>query len=166
MWGKILIGIIVVTLLIYGLGIFLRGSSSSFVQAKVDQAYKEMEEVATALRRTFTKFDQGDMGEDPRYEEFEIGRADKLWPETFSGFLNVKDPFDPEGGFYLMATLDDFFVVISPGPNKYIDIQPVLLEEAMRSETGLEETLGPWTYDPDNGTTSDGDLFVYQRFGH
>lgn len=165
MWGKILIGIVVVTSLFYGLGIFLRGSSSSFVQQRVDQAYEEMEEVANALQRTYKKFFDGDVGSDPRFEEFNFGRADNLWPETFSGFVKVIDPFDPEKGLYLIATLGDQFVVISSGPNKFIDISPRLLEEALRNKTTLGETLAVWTYDPSNGTTSEGDLFLVQEFG-
>ena len=165
MWGKILIGIVVVTSLFYGLGIFLRGSSSSLIQARVEKAYEEMDEIASALQKTYRKFSDGDVGADPRFEEFEIGRADDLWPDTFDGFLNVKDPFDPEEGIYLIATLEDWFIVISPGPNKYIDVKPRLLEEAMGKGSDLEETVEAWTYDSEKGPNSEGDLFVIQRFG-
>lgn len=165
MWGKILIGIVVVTSLFYGLGIFLRGSSSSFVQSRVEQAYEDMREMASALERDFKKFSEGDVGEDLRFEEFEFGRADEVWPDTFAGFMNVVDPFDPEKGIYLAATLNDHFLFISPGPNKFIDVSPKLIEEAIKNDSDLVDTVEAWTYSPDNGVNSDGDLFVIQEFG-
>lgn len=165
MWGKILIGIVVVVILFYGLGVFFQGSSTSYVQTRVDQARSEMNEIAEALQKAYRDFDERDLRDDPRFGEFEFGRANRLWPDIFEGYLRVTDPFDPEKGFYLVATWGDDFILISPGPNKYIDIPPHLLEEAMKNESNLEETLSSWTFDIEKGAKSEGDLFLVQKFG-
>lgn len=165
MWGKILIGIVVVVILFYGLGVFFQGSSVSYVQTRVDQAHSELTEVAEAIQKAYQDFVERDLREDPRFEEFEFGRADRIWPEVFEGFLRVSDPFDPEKGFYLVATMGDDFVLMSPGPNRFIDIPLHLLEEAMKNGSDLEETLATWTFDIEKGAKSEGDLFLVQKFG-
>jgi general secretion pathway protein G len=67
-----------------------------------------------------------------------------------------KDPFSPDAGTYAYYSINDSWVIFSPGPDKKYDITPE--KDFIPGDKNTDSRIISKTYDPTNGTISAGDI--------
>lgn len=136
-------------------------------RSQVSRVRADMHTLATAVESY-----RVENGSYPMMREYISGEADSIETLRYNIPMNLTtptafltsypgDPFSPASGAPLRYyTYNDIWLLYSIGPDKTPDIEQLF--DSLHAITGNEsiiETLLPYTYDPTNGTVSQGDVW-------
>jgi len=141
------------------------------IRAKKSKNYSPMRTLATVLESYYN--DHGayppmrslkDMTEKPD----ELEKAGGASLQTFSPVLTTptayiqrfeNDPFSPYPLPFVYYTDGEGWMILSRGPDGDYDINPAKIYNSSDSYQSFSVLASPATYDPSNGTTSNGDIW-------